>query len=817
MTQALRSLVRAPGGSSVLTEFLRSLIRAPRTLVRTPAISIASIVTLAIAMGATTAIFSVLYGVVLRPLPFRDPATLVQVNAQAEDSRLLGVSQVELDDWLAQTSAFDSIAVYTSNHFTLTGPGDPELLRGAVVSKQFFPMLSVPMRLGRGLSEDDDRAAHVVLGESSWRARFGADPSILGRAITLNGRPYTVIGVAPRSFRFPADDVALWTGLGYALTIAPPQWSMRGFRQFTMVARLRDPSGLAAARSEASAVALSLARTYPRFSAKVGAVVAPLQERLVGSVRQALIMLFAAVALVLLVACGNIANLSFARAADRQREMAIRTATGASQGQLVAHALAESVVVALAGGLLGLVMAKLSMTAMLTVMPPDAPRTAEIHLDVVSIAFAAGMTLLSVVAFGVWPAVWAARQSANDALRQVRHSPGRLAVLRDGLVVAELSLAVILLIGSALLGRSLYNLLESGTGVEHTDSLTMKLNFSAEAARSAAAQSALADRLLSAVRATPGIQAVGLTSSLPPNVSQMRTSLPVVDIAGSTQELSFEIVAVGGDVFSALGVPVLAGRPFSESDTAESPQVVILSKNASERFFPHGDAIGRALPAFATSAAKSAPIVVGTVGDVKFAGLDAPPDGAIYVPHTQRSFRTQYLVVRTRGGSGAPVAELRAAIRAVDPSLALSDIRSVSDLVTAATARPRFHTSVLVLLAAFAISLAAVGLYGVVAHVVGQRTPELAVRMALGATPSEVLRMIMVKALLLSALGSAIGVALSYASARAIESFLYGVRPLDWPSFAASALLAVVIGAVAALWPALRATKVQPAAILRAS
>ena len=803
--------------SSILAEFLRSLLRAPRTLVRTPAISIASVVTLAIAMGATTAIFSVVYGVVLRPLPFRDPATLVQVNAQAEDGRLLGVSQVELDDWLAQSSAFESIAVYTPNHFTLAGFGDPELLRGAVVSKQFFPMLSVQMRLGRGLSDDDDRAAHVVLGESLWRTRFSADRSILGRTISLNGRPYTVIGVAPTSFRFPADDVALWTGLGYALTTAPPQWSMRGFRQFTMVARLRDAQALAAARSEASAIAVWLARTYPRFSTKVGAVVAPLQERLVGSVRQALIMLFAAVGLVLLVACGNIANLSFARAADRQREMAIRTATGASQGQLVAHALAESVVVALAGAMLGLVMAKLSLTAMLTFMPPDAPRTAEIRLDVVSIVFTAGMTLLSVMVFGVWPAVWAARQPTNYARRQVRHSPGRLAIFRDGLVVAELSLAVILLIGSALLGRSLHNLLESGTGVEHADALTMKLNFSAEAARSAAAQAALADRLLAAVRATPGIQAVGLTSSLPPNVSQMRPSLPVVDAAGSVQELSFEIVAAGGEVFSALGIPILAGRRFSESDTAESPPVVILSKSASERFFPHGDAVGRALPAFATSVGQSAPIVVGTVGDVKFAGLDAPPDGAIYVPHTQRSFRTQYLVVRTGAGSSAPVAALRAAIRAVDPSLALSDIRSVSALVTAATARPRFHTSMLVLLAVFAMSLAAVGLYGVVAHVVGQRTPELAVRMALGATPSEVLRMIMAKALVLSALGSAIGVALSYASARAIESFLYGVRPLDWPSFAASALLAVVIGAVAALLPALRATKVQPAAILRAS
>lgn len=341
-----------------LTEFLRSARRAPRGLLRTPAIAIASIGTLGIAMGATTAIFSVLYGIVLRPLPFPEPAALVQLSGRAEDGRLLGISHVEFEDWVTQTSTFEAISLYGFNQFTLTGAGDPELLRGAIVSDQFFSLLGVPTRLGRSLSDEDNGAPHVVLAESLWRVRFGQDPTIVGRAVVLNGQPYTVVGIAPAGFRFPADDVALWTGLGYARTVAPPQWKMRGFRQFSMVGRLRSGSTLAAAQAEADDVAASLAQAYPRFNGNVGVSLAPLQERLIGSVRQPLVMLFAAVTLVLLVACGNLANLSFARAAARRREMAIRSATGASQGQLVANALAESAVLAVMGALLGLVVAQ---------------------------------------------------------------------------------------------------------------------------------------------------------------------------------------------------------------------------------------------------------------------------------------------------------------------------------------------------------------------------------------------------------------------------------------------------------------------------
>jgi len=766
-------------------------------------------------MGATTAIFSVLYGVVLRPLPFHDPGALVQLNARAEDGRLLGLSQVELEDWVAQASAFESVALYGFYQFTLTGTAEPEMLRGAIVSPQFFSLLSVPMRIGRGLSDEDDLVPHAVIAESLWQGRFGGDPAIVGRAVMLNGQPYTVVGVAPRRLRFPADDVALWTGLGYARTAAPPQWTMRGFRQFSIVARLRDAAAIADARREVDAIAASLASAYPRFNGRIGAVITPLKERLTGEVRPALLVLFAAVTLVLLVACGNIANLSFARAAARQRDMAIRSAAGASQGQLVAHALAESTVLAATGALLSLGIAEGSLAAIMRFIPPDAPRAAEIHIDAMSAVFTSAIALLSVLVFGVWPAVWAARRPASDALRQVRHSPGGLAIFRDGLIVSEISLAVVLLVGSTLLGRSLYNLMATGTGAGNGDAVTMKLNLSPDPTGSASRQAALADRVLMELRMTPGVQAAGLASSLPPNVSQMRTSLAAIDAAGAPQEVAVEIVAAGGDVFPALGVPVVAGRSFSDTDTAESGQVVILSKQAADRFFPQGDAVGRGLQAFATDRGKPAPTVVGVVGDVKFAGLDAPPDGAIYVPHTQRSFRTQYLVVRANDGP-ASVAAIRAALRRIDPSLAVSEVRSLGDLVTAATARPRFQASLLILFAVLALALATVGLYGVITHVVGQRAQELAVRMALGATRADVLGMILRKALLLTVVGATIGLGVSYGSARAIESFLYGVSALDWPSFALSALFAVGVGVAAAMGPAIRATRVNPAESLRA-
>ncbi len=796
----------------LLFEFVRSLRRVPRSLLRTPAITVASIAALAIALGATTAIFSVLYGVVLRPLPFRDPTALVQINARAEDGRLLGMSQVELADWVSHSSSFESVALYGFNQFTLTGAGDPSLLRGAIVSKQFFSLLSVPTRLGRTLGDEDDGAPHIVLAERTWRGRFGGDPGVIGRAVTLNGKPYTVVGVASDTLRFPAEDIELWTTLGYALTMAPPQWNMRGFRQFSIIARLRPSVTLAAARSDAAQVAASLAETYPRFNAKVGVAVTPLQERLAGRVRPTLVMLFGAVVLVLLVACGNLANLSFARAADRQREIAIRAATGASQGQLVAHALAESVVLAVAGAALGLMVAAASLAAMLRFLPAEAPRASDIRLDFMPIAFTFAAAVIAVLLFGVAPAMWGARRPASDALRQSRHSHRGLAVWRDGLVVAEIALAVVLLVGSALLGRTLFNLIDSGSGAGNGGAMTVQLSLPLNVSGGR-----FIDRLLAELRTMPEVTAAGVTSSVPPNVSQMRTSLPALTTNGAERDVTVEVVAASGGVFDALGVRLLSGRTFTDADTADSMPVVILSQKASDWFFPNHDAIGQGLRAFASGRDRKAPVVIGVVDDLKFAGLDAEPDGALYMPYTQRSFRTQYLVVSAKSSAAWLMPQIREAIRKIDPSLAVSEVRSLHALIDAAAAQPRFQASVLVLFAVLATALAGVGLYGLMTHVVAQRSPELAIRMALGATRSGVLAMVMAKALRLVAVGAGIGVVLAYFSAGAIAGLLFGVAPVDVASFAGAVLFAFVIGAAAAWSPARRATSVEPAITLRAS
>ena len=798
---------------SPITEFLRSFRRAPRALARTPAISIASVATLAIPLGATTAIFSVFYSVVMRPLPFRDPDGLVQLNARAEDGRLLGISQVELEDWASQVSSFESVALYGFSQFTLTDAGDPELLRGAVVSEEFFALLSAPIQLGRGLAADDGAAPNIVISDALWRVRFGGDPAVIGRSVRLNGQPYTIVGVAAATLRYPADDVSVWTGLRYARTSPPPQWSMRGFRQFSMIARLHDPAAITTAQHEVDEVARSLARSYPRFNHKVGAVLTPLRARLTDAVRRPLTLLLVAVTFVLFVACANLANLSLARAAASHRDMAVRTAIGASPGQLAAGALAESAVLALGGAVLGLAVARSAVAAMLQVIPPDLPRTAEIRLDIVSIGFTLAMTSVSLLLFGIGPAVWSARRSAHEALRSSMPSPAGLSRIRDAVVVAEIALAVVLLIGSALLGRSLYNLMQSGSGAENGGAVTVKLNLSGEGTM---APMMLADRLLAEMAATPGVQAVGVASSLPPNISQMRTSLVARDLTGADQDVTVEIVAASGGVFTALGVPVLAGRTFSDSDTTHSDRVVILSKTASERFFPDGDAVGRGLRVFASGGQPDS-TVVGVVGDVKFAGMDAPPDGAIYVPHTQRSFRTQYLVVRAGGATGPAIQLIRKAVRRVDASLAVSDIRTVADLVTAATARPRFQSALLALFAFLALSLAGIGLYGVITHIVGHRAREFAVRLALGATPTDLLRLVLSKALVLSAIGAVIGTGLSLALGRAMASLLFGMSPIDAPSFIAAVALALAIGMAAAVGPAIRAARLQPSATLRST
>ena len=797
---------------SACAAFLRSFSHAPRALARTPAASASSIVTLAVAIGATTAIFSVFYGVLLRPLPFADSDALVQLNAKASDGRLLGVSQVEMEDWDTNVRGFSSTALFGFNQFTLTGDGDPELLRGAIVSKAFFSTLGVPMQVGRGLLAEDGDTPHIVISDALWRTRFGADPNAVGRGLRLNGDLYTVVGVAPPSLLYPTSDVAIWVPLGFARRSAPPQWRMRGFRQFTLIARLRDGAPMADVQQQVDAIAQSLAQAHPQFNAGIGAVITPLRSRLTDGVRRPLTLLFVAVLFVLVVASANLANLTLARAATAQHQMAIRAAVGATQGQLVAEALAESTALAVAGTTLGTVIAMLIIAALQQWMPADMPRIQEIRVDAAALGFALVMTVLSVLLFAVGPALWASRRPAYAALRSTMPSPSGLSRVRDAVVVLEIALAVVLLIGGALLGRSLRNLMHSGSGAAHGEAVTAKLNFAGDRTDGS---HPVVDRLLTELARQPEVAAAGIASSLPPNISQMRTSLSAADPAGRSEDVPVEIVAVSGGVFNALGVPLLEGRTFSDGDDAGAPSVIIVSKTASKKFFQHRPAVGSELAVFGGK--EKASRVIGIVDDVKYAGMEAPSAAAIYVPHGQRRFRTQYLVVRPSAPGDATVAVIRQAVRRVDETLATSDVRAISELTTAATGRPRFQTGLLGLFALSALLLAGIGLYGVVTQSVSDRTREFAVRLSLGAAPATLFGMVMQRALLLAGAGASLGLVSGIALSRTLAAFLFGVDRLDPLSFTIAIGMAVVCAALAAMGPALRISRLDPASTLRAT
>ena len=797
-----------------------SLHRAVRTLARTPALTIASIVTLALGIGANTALFTVVYGVLLRPLPFRDPDRLVQLNAsrQSRGGAPMDFSLPEFQDWQARTRSFDRLALFGFNQYSLATETGAEALRGAVVSGSFFPVLGASLTLGRALSADDDRVPSVVISHRLWTHRFQADPGAIGRSVVRNGQAYTVVGIAPAAFTFPAPDVDLWVPAEFSATLAPPQWRMRGFRAFSIVARLKAGVGLPQARQDVADVARGLVQAYPRFNQDTSATVVPLRDRLTERVRPMLLVLFGAVSLVLLVACANVACLALARTAGRAREVATRTALGATRADLVQQFLAESAVLAVAGAAAGLLVAIAAIGLLQHSGPADLPRLDAIRVDSAALAFCAALALGSGVLFGTVPVLHLSRGTPIDALRDGR-SPSSHGVRRahGWLVIGEVAISVTLVIGAALLVRSLAAMMREDIGVANRGVLTLKLNLSSPAFADPARQGAFLDRMVQALATVPAVQSIGLTSHLPPNVSQMHTTVSVTnEVTGRQEDYGVEIIAASEGLFGTLGVPLLGGRLFSVSDTADAPRVAVLGASAARRLFKDTDAIGRtvAVGPRDPSGRNRDPIVVGVVGDVRYS-YDAAPDGAIYLPYAQRPFRTMYLVVRTTADPPAVAGDLRRAVAALDPGLAVSDVRRLDAVVAEAAAGPRFRTILLSLMAALAIALAGAGIYGVLAFAVSQRTAEIGVRMALGAEASSVRRMVMRQGLVLSAVGILLGVGGAYVLVRVLGSLLYGISRLDALSFLAGPVFLLVVTLAASYVPARRATRVDPLVALR--
>jgi predicted permease len=798
----------------------QDFVYALKRLRSAPGFTLVAVATLALGIGATGALFSVVNGVLLRPLPYPEPEGLVRVAAVYEGRRVAVMSPLNFLDTAAAARSFEHLAAFDQGGYTLTGRGEPVRLDGAEVSAPFFELLRVPPFLGRGFRAEENepsRSKVVVLGHGLWRERFGGDPAVVGKDVTIDGEPRTVMGVAPAGFSFP-DESQLWLPLAYDEVF---RVKSRGAWYLNVIGRLRPGVALPVARAELETIATRLEREHPDQNEKLGMTAVGLQDDMVGGVRLALLVLLGAVGFVLLIACVNVANLLLARLSARETELAVRTAIGAGRWRLARQLLTEALVLGLAGGAAGLMVAVWGTRLLLELQPGDLPRAAEVGVDWSVAGFAAGVSILASLLFGSVPALRASRRDPGDALREAgRGLHGGQGRLGPGLVVAEVALAVTLLVGAGLLIRSFVQLRRVDPGFQTASALTFRISLPESSYSEEARRSAFYQDLVERLSALPGVRAAGATAGLP--LSGVRFNLSF-EVEGRpklspAQQPSMEIRVVSPEYFEAIGMPVLAGRGFTPQDVDGAPPVMVLSRSAVRRFFPGEDALGKSItlgwrrPAGRPNAGGT---VVGIVGDVKDRGLaeEHPPEA--YLAHAQLPLLNMDLVLRA---ATDPMASAAAAIKTVhglDPELPVTRVRTLEQIVSRSIATPRFYAQLLAFFAASALLLAALGVFGVLSYAVSRRSREIGVRVALGARPGDVLRMVLGQALRLAALGLLLGAVAAAALSRALVSLLFELSPTDPATFAAVALVLAGAALLAATLPARRAARLDPLQALR--
>jgi putative ABC transport system permease protein len=803
----------------MLDQVFRDVLYGLRTMRRSPAFTAAAVVTLALGIGATTAVFSVVNAVLLRPLPYQDPARLVWIHDgfTQQDTQGWPACMADFLLWRERARSFSNLAAYSSNAFVLTGEGDAERITGASVTAQFFDTLGVRPVRGRTFAASADQPGQppvALISERFWRRKFAGREDVIGKPVTLNGRPTAIIGILPASFEFRARDADLWV----ILALNPP--NRRGPFFLRGVARLAPGVTLAEANAELDALGQEVERADPKKAERARYPAVPLQEEFVRNVRLLLVVLAGTVSLVLLIAVFNVANLMLARATARRREIAVRLSLGAGRGRLVRQLLTESLTFALAGGAAGIALAFAGVSLLRNAAPPGLPRLNEIAIDPRALLVTALVSMASGLVFGLAPALAATRDALGAALREEGRASteaGGMRRLRGMLVVGEMAVSVVLLAGAGLLIRSFVLLGNVPAGFQTPPErvLAMQIWPGSLRYRDSAVLGAYWNDLLDRVRAVPGVEDAAVTITMPPDRTAFTDGF---EIPGKTPPEGGPVIPVpfvSPGYFRTLGIPLLRGRFFDDRDRAGAPRVAIISDGMAKRYFAGEDPIGKRLKHGGPGLNNPYMEIVGVVGDVKYGGLGRVVEPVYYEAAAQVPARPMWLVARTRGDASGSAPAVAAQIRSLDPTVPISELSPMSRVLYDSVELPRFRASLMGTLAFTALVLAAVGLYGVIAYYVVQRTHEIGIRMALGATSRSVLGLVVGRALRLALAGIALGMLGALALVRFLKTLLFGIEPFDAATFGAVALLLALVAAVAAWMPARRASRIDPMAALR--
>jgi putative ABC transport system permease protein len=808
--------------------FVQDVKYGMRMLLKSPGVSIVATIALALGIGANTAIFSVVNAVLLRPLPFPNSEALMSIFEKDQTRGLVrgSYSYPNFFDLRDQNHVFEHVAAYHDSDFIMTGHGEPVRISGGVVTSDLFSVLGTAPLLGRTFLPNEDKPTEtgrvVVVSQRLFASRFNSDAGVLNQQITLDGKQYTIVGVMPHGFEFPVQNepLDLWTTIADDAAGDSPVTSQRGAHFLRVIGRLKPGLTESQAQAEADTIAARLEQQYPDTNNHKGIRVESALKALVGDIRPALLILLGAVACVLLIACANVANLLLARAMTRHKEMAVRSALGASRMRVVRQLLTESVLLSLAGGLLGLVLAVWWSDLLIALGKDDIPRAIQVGLDWRVLGFTLGVSVLTGLVFGLVPALHLSKTQLIESLKEGRGAGAgaRKNRMRGVLVVAELAIAVVLLVGAGLLIQSLWRLQHVNPGLQPENILTFNLSLP-DVRYPSEKQVRFYRDLLARIRALPGVQSASVVTPLPLSGDRMGISFQIEGRpVARKDEPSADVFIAETNYFRSMGIPIIKGRDFEDRDQHASTPVVIITEQFARQYFPGEDPVGKRIhPGISTWDNDDSTMreIIGVVGDIRNRALNTEPKPAYYMPESQVPFTQLTAVVKSTNDPGLLTGTLTREVRAMDPELPVFSVKTMEEYISSSVAAPRFNTTLLSIFAAVALVLTIIGLYGVMSYSVAQRTNEIGIRMALGAQTRDVLGLIVKDGMKLVLLGLVLGISGALALTRLLSTLLFGVTTRDPVTFVAIAGLLSFVAILACYIPAWRATRVDPLEALR--